>query len=427
MTTPSPSSGTIPGSSAPGAGIDRVEFEFDDPAFQADPYPTYALLREREPICQRKVEELELYWLTRYRDIVTLLRHPGFSAARTPSGMLEPGVPEKFRRLGHLLTQMMLMKDPPDHTRLRALVSRAFTPRVVQGLRPRVDAIVEGLLAAVQSRGDGRGHGRMEVLEDLATPLPVIVIAELLGVPTTDQSRFKQWSDDIAVVLDGSVRAAGLPQAAESAAQLADYLRDIVAKRRSDPQEDLISGLAAARDQSGTLSDDELIANCILLLLAGHETTTNLIGNGVLALLRHPDQMERLRRDPGLAASAVEETLRYDSPVQATSREPFEAVDLFGVRFAAGVEVNTFFGAGNRDPEHFVDPETFDIGRADNSHIAFGFGTHFCLGAPLARLEGEIALRKLVTHLPPLELLEKEPPRRAGLILRGLAALPVSF
>ena len=425
MATPGHSSAITSGprADASHATVDRVEFEFDDPAFQADPYPTYEALREREPICHRRVEEFELYWLTRYRDIVELLRHPGFSSQRTPSGMMEPGVPEKFRRLGHLIQQMMLMKDAPDHTRLRGLVNKAFTQRVVAGLRPRVEAIVDDLLTAVLERGDGR----MDVLEDLATPLPVIVIAELLGVPTQDRFRFKQWSDDIAVVLDGSVRAAGLPQAAESASELADYLRDVVAKRRSDPRDDLISGLAAARDESGALSDDELIANCILLLLAGHETTTNLIGNGVLALLRHPDQMKRLRDDPGLATGAVEETLRYDAPVQATSREPLLPVDLFGVRFEPGVEVNTFFGAGNRDPEQFPDPASFDIGRRDKSHLAFGFGAHFCIGAPLARLEGEIALRELVTRLPPLQMLCEEPPRRAGLILRGLVSLPVSL
>ena len=236
MATTHPNSAATqrPNSSVPGEPLARVEFEFDDPAFQADPYPTYALLREREPICRRMIDDQELYWLTRYDDVVAVLRHPGFSAARTPTGMLEPGVPEKFRRLGHLLTQMMLLKDAPDHTRLRGLVNKAFTPRVVQGMRPRIEAIVDELLAAVLSRGDGADGGldqtnQMDVLDDLATPLPVIVIAELLGVPTEDRRRFKEWSDDIAVVLDGSVRTAGLPQAAESAAQLADYLRDIVA------------------------------------------------------------------------------------------------------------------------------------------------------------------------------------------------------
>ena len=401
----------------------RVDFQFDDPAFQADPYPTYALLREREPICFRKTDDFEVCWLTRYRDVLELLRHPGFSAVRTPSDMMGPSVPEKFRRLGHLLTQMMLMKDAPDHTRLRGLVKKAFTPRVVSGLRPRVESIVAELLAAVRARGDGR----MDVLQDLATPLPVIVIAELLGVPTEDRWRFKKWSDEIAVVLDGSVRTAGLPQAAESAAELAAYLRDVVAKRRTSPQPDLISGLAAARDESGALTDEELIANCVLILLAGHETTTNLIGNGVLALLHHPEQMQRLRADPGLAASAVEETLRYDSPVQGTSRIPLEAIDLLGVHFAAGIEINTSLGSANRDPEQFSDPDHFDIGRGDKSHLAFGFGAHFCLGASLARLEGEIALRQLVSELPPLQLVTDDPPRRPGLLLRGLAALPVTL
>ncbi len=305
----------------------RVEFDPASPAFQADPYPTYALLREREPIYYLDFEDPPAWWLTRYEDVLAILRDPRLSAEREIGGLQDPGAPEKFRRLGQMLGHMMLLKDDPDHQRLRGLVNKAFTPRVVARLRPRVETIVDHLLGVVMSRG----QGSMDVIRDLATPVPVIVIAELLGVPTNDQGRFKKWGDDIAVVLDGSVRAAGLPDAAESAAELGDYLRHVVSARRREPQEDLISAMIGARDHEDALSDDELVSNCILLLLAGHETTTNLIGNGALALLKHPDQAKHLCENPGVAANAVEECLRYDTPVQVTSRMPSEDVEFRGL------------------------------------------------------------------------------------------------
>jgi cytochrome P450 len=247
-----------------------------------------------------------------------------------------------------------------------------------------------------------------------------------LGVPINDQGRFKTWSDDIAVVLDGSVRGSGLPAAADSAAELSEYLRAVVVQRRQEPREDLISRMIAARDHNDALSDDELVANCILLLLAGHETTTNLIGNGALALMRHPDQLERLRRDPTLAASAVEECLRYDAPVQLTSREPLEDLELFGVKFPKGIEIDVIIGSANRDERRFENADQLDIGR-DAHHVSFGHGAHFCLGAPLARLEGEIALGRLAKRLPELALDTDDLVWRPGLVLRGLQSLPVSF
>jgi hypothetical protein len=400
-----------------------VEFDYRDPAFQANPYPVYAELRERDPIAFREEDGFQSYWLTRHEHCLALLRDPRFSSARQIKGMMEPGVPEKFRRLGELLSHMMLNHDEPDHLRLRGLVNKAFTPRVVERLRTRVESITDGLLGAMMTRG----QRRMDVIRDLATPLPVMVIAELLGVPTSDQGKFKIWSDNIAVVLDGSVRSDGLPAAADSAAELAEYLRSIVEQRRRDPREDLISRMLAARERNDALSVDELVANCILILLAGHETTTNLIGNGALALLRHPDQMARLRRDPNLAASAVEECLRYDSPVQLTSREPLEDVELFGMKFSKGIEIDVILGSANRDEARFPDADRFDIGRVTSSHLSFGHGSHFCLGAPLARLEGEIALSRLVTRLPALKIEDDDPPWRPGLVLRGLQTLPVSF
>jgi cytochrome P450 len=402
---------------------DLADFDFRDRAFQANPYPTYAWLRENDPLMYRQDAEGECHWLTRHEHVVALLRDSRLSAAREIGGMMEPGVPEKFRRLGALLGHMMLNKDEPDHMRLRGLVNKAFTPRIVERLRARVESVVDDLLSAVLARGEGR----MDIIRDLATPLPVIVIAELLGVPAHDHARFKAWSDDIAVVLDGSVRGAGLPAAADSGAALSDYLRTVVVERRRKPCEDLISRMIAARDRDDALSDDELVANCILLLLAGHETTTNLIGNGTLALMRHPEQWERLRRQPELAPSAVEECLRYDAPVQLTSRQPLEDLELFGVKFSKGIEINLIIGSANRDETRFDKADRLDIGRDVSRHIAFGHGAHFCLGAPLARLEGEIAFGRLAKRFPGLALDAEELQWRPGLVLRGLQSLPVSF
>lgn len=432
---------SLPAASANGAGPDAGTREatvhtasttgppgttaFEDPAFQADPYPTYAWMREHEPIGVRELDggTALVYWVTRYADGVGVLRDPRFSSAREIGGLHGPGVPERFRRLGALLAHMMLLQDEPDHMRLRGLVNKAFTSRVVAGLRPRVETIVDHLIGATMARGTGR----MDVIRDLATPLPVMVIAELLGVPVNDQSRLKRWSDDIAVLLDGSVRMAGIPQAADSMGELGQYLRGVIADRRRDPRPDLISALLAAHDREDVLSEDELIANCVLLLLAGHETTTNLIGNGALALLRHPDQLARLRRDRGLAPSTVEECLRYDAPVQLTSRRAVEDLVLGGVPIGKEAEVDVFIGSTNRDGALFEEPDRFDVGRGATNHLAFGHGAHFCLGAPLARLEGEIALGRLAARLPRLELETEDPPRRPGLVLRGLSALPVRF
>jgi hypothetical protein len=401
--------------------IDLASFDPQDPAFQADPYPVYAVLRDQAPCYVGRVRSFPFHFVTRYEDVAAALRDPRLSAKKYPDDMLAEGVPDSFRRLGELLTHMMLLKDAPDHTRLRGLVNKAFTPRVVDGLRPRAAAIVEELLDVVQP------SGRMDVIRDLATPLPVIVIAELLGIPGADRERFKQWSDEIAVVMDGSIRTAGLPAAARSAGELAAYLGTQVAARRASPRDDLLSRLIAARDREDALSEEELIATCVLILLAGHETTTNLIGNGMLALGEQPEAQERLRRDPALARSAVEETLRFDSPVQLTSRVALERVEIAGVPIEPGVEVDLSFGAANRDPAQFPDPDRFDVERAPNRHLSFGLGAHFCLGAPLARLEAQVAFEAIAARIPGWKLERAGIRRRPGLVLRGLESLPIEF
>lgn len=397
-----------------------IEFDFEDPEFQADPYPIYAALREHEPVSHRVKDGFHNYWVTRHEDVVSVLRDERFTSFGIPSELEAEGIPETFRRLGQVLKHMMLRIDGKDHARLRGLVNKAFTPRMVARLEPRIEALSSALLDEVVSRGDGC----VDLIRDFATPLPVIVIAELLGVPGEEQPRFKRWSDEIAVVLDGSVRTAGLPRAAQSAWDLAEYLRRVVAQRRREPRDDLLSAMAAARDERGALSDDELISNAILLLLAGHETTTNLIGNGALALLRNPDQLALLRDEPGLAEGAVEEALRYDSPVQLTARVPAIPVAVRGVTIPPDAEATLLLGAANRDPAVFSDPDDFDIRREGGRHLSFGFGSHFCLGASLARLEGMVAFRQLASRFPRLELADPDPPRRAGLVLRGLASLP---
>jgi pimeloyl-[acyl-carrier protein] synthase len=318
----------------------------------------------------------------------------------------------------------MLDRDPPDHTRLRSLVSKAFTPRVVEALRPHIQKIVDSLLDRVA------GANAMDLIEDFAYPLPVIVICEMLGVPFEDHERFKQWGLDIARGLDSILLppdsdVARRSDAARSA--LTAYFRELIAERRASPRADLLSGLIAAEEVGDRLREDELLATCILLLVAGHETTVNLIGNGTLALLRHRDQLRRLREDPGLIASAVEELLRYDGPVQRTARVSGEDVAIAGRTIAKGELVMPFIGAADRDPAQFPDPDRLDIARTDNRHIAFGWGIHFCLGAPLARLEGQIALNTLVRRLPKLALATDKPEYRESLTLRGLSTLPVCF
>ena len=394
-----------------------LSFNPMDPEFIADPHPTYHRLRVEDPVHQHP---LGFWVLTRYDDVVASLRDPrlakeaigAFVAARL-------GVPPM-----PLNSMSMLDRDPPDHTRLRGLVNKAFTPRVVERLRPHVQEIVDGLLDGVADKG------HMDLIEDFAYPLPVIVICEMLGVPVKDQERFKAWGLDIARGLDSvllppesdvSMRARAARQA------LAEYFRELIAERRAQPQDDMLSGLVTAEEAGDTLSEEDLLSTCILLLIAGHETTVNLIGNGTLALLRNPDQLQRLREHPEIIGTAVEELLRFDGPVQRTARIPSEPVIFGGKTIPAGEMVMPFISAADRDPAQFSDPDRLDLGRTDNRHIAFGWGIHFCLGAPLARVEGQIAINTLVQRMPKLALASDKPDWRVSLTLRGLERLPVTF
>jgi cytochrome P450 len=313
----------------------------------------------------------------------------------------------------------LLMLDPPAHTRLRRLVNKAFTPRVVEGLRGRIQALVDELLDGVAAR---RG---MELIHDLAYPLPVTVIAELLGIPVDDRTRFKQWSDTLAVLLDPLQAADGLAPTERAFAEICSYMRPIFAERRRAPRDDLISALVTVEDQGQTLNEIELLSLTMLILGAGHETTTNLLANAVLALLRNPGERRRLQDDPTLIGSAVEEFLRYDSPVQTTDRVATVDCEVAGHPVRKGSVVALLLGAANRDPARFADPDRLDLGRPDNHHVSFGHGAHFCLGAALARVEAQIAIATLLRRFPDFDGDRAPKEWKRSVVLRGPTALRV--
>jgi pimeloyl-[acyl-carrier protein] synthase len=388
------------------------------PNLVENPYPTYAAILQREPYFD---ESARMWVLSRYSDVQPALRNPRFTQA---------GFADRIGRslgegpLTECLGRWLLFRDPPDHTRLRALLTRAFTPASVERLRHTIQVVVDDLLACA------RPAGEMDLIANFAYPLPVLVICALLGVPAADRPRFADWSAALAESLDALTTHA--PDVVErgnaGAARLTEYFRDLVRQRRSNPGDDLLSEMISARDGADRLTEDELIATCILLFFAGHETTVNLIGNGMLALLRHPRQFRRLVDEPSLIGNAVEELLRFDSPLQRTARTIEADVWLGARRARRGQRVMLLIGAANRDAGRFPDPDRLDISRADASHhVSFGNGMHYCLGAPLARLEAQIAIGALVRGLPELHLLGATPTWRHTFLLRGLSHLPVRF
>jgi cytochrome P450 len=393
-----------------------AELSFFDPEFLADPYPAFHRLRAEDPVHRHP---LGFYALTRYDDVAALLRD-----ARFGKGGYQALIEGRFGATpdGPRLALSMLFRDPPDHTRLRALVSRAFTPRVVETLRPHVQGIVDRLLERVA------GAGRMDVIEDLAYPLPVTVISELLGVPAGAADLVKTWSRDVARALDAIVLPVGqdvIEQGRRATGAMADYFRGLVEERRRRPGPDLLSGLVEAEEAGDRLTEEELLATCILLYVAGHETTVNLIGNGLLALLRHPAEWRRLREDPALLPGAIEELLRYDGPVQRVGRIAASDAEVGGVGIPAGSLVVGLLGAANRDPAQFAEPDRLDVTRGELRHLAFGTGIHYCLGAPLARLEAQVAIGTLLRRFPAPALDVERPVWRPSSTLRGLEALPV--
>ena len=389
---------------------------FFDPAFLEDPYPAFHRLRAEDPVHRHP---LGFYVLTRYDDITEFLRDPRFGKSgyqaifesRFGSGPNGPWLP-----------MSMLFRDPPDHTRLRALVSKAFTPRVVETLRGHIEAIVERLLDRMADLP------QVDVIEALAYPLPVTVISELMGVPARDNEMIKEWSRDVARALDAIALPVGpevIERGGRATEAIADYFRGLAEERRRRPGTDLLSGLVQAEEAGDRLSERELLATCLLLYVAGHETTVNLIGNGLLALLRHPDERRRLQADPALLPAAVEELLRYDGPVQRTGRMAAVDAEIKGVPIPTGTLVLGLTGAANRDPAQFAEPDRLDLGRDQPRHLAFGAGIHYCLGASLARLETQVAIGAMLRRFPALTLAAERLVWRPSTTLRGLDSLPV--
>ena len=389
------------------------------PEGRADPYPRYAALRERAPVHR---SAFGIWTLTDYDDCQLLLRHPGvgkdFSSAMSSLGLSDADreAQDRFRND----RSNMLVTDPPDHTRLRGLVTRAFTPRTVEKLRPTVVTLVDELL-------DTFDHGETEVMDALAFPLPVTVIGDMLGVPAEDRALLRPLVRSVTAILELAVSPEALAEAADADAQLGRYFADLVAERRAHPRDDLLTKLIEAEDKGDQLTEHELISTVILLFAAGFETTTHLIGNGLLALLRNPGELDRLRADRSLVRSGVEELLRYDSPVQIAARTTYEELRVGDAIIPAGNLVLAMLGAANRDPARFTDPDRLDVGRDEGAPMSFGGGIHFCLGAALARLEGQIVLDRLLDRFATMELVGGPPTVRDSLTLRGLTDLRVRF
>jgi cytochrome P450 len=390
-----------------------------DPEVLANPYPLYHQLRSEDPVHWDPF--LHAWVAIRYADVIYVFQR--FSANRTPT-------PEQLTALGlsaltplaQVMVLQMLFLDPPAHTRVRSLASKAFTARRVEVLRSHIQDITDSLLGAVQDKG------RMDVIADLAYPLPAMVTAEMLGVPTSDWKQLTGWSADFAQMLGNFQhnpdRASRVIRSLE---EMSAYFRAAIREQRKHPRDGLINALLTAEIDGDHLSEEEVVAITIVTMVGGQETTTNLIGNGILTLLRHPDQLEKLKEDLSLIPSAVEELLRYESPSQHTARLAPDDVMLGGKLIRKRQAIIAVMGAANRDPERFPDPDRLDICRQDNRHVAFAWAGHFCFGAPLARIEGQTAFATLLRRMPDIKLEPGPIIWRENLGLRGLTALPVSF
>ncbi|WP_283139256.1 cytochrome P450 [Rhizohabitans arisaemae] len=397
-----------------------MRFDPWSPEFVAHPYGVYAELREQSPVSY--YQPTDQWLVARYSDVNALLRDRRLGRSylhlatheqmgREP----EPGFQEPFWRV---IRAGMLDVEPPVHTRLRRLVSKAFTPRMVENLRPRVREIVKGLVGDFVAKGGG------DLISEVAEPLPVTVIAEMLGIPQADRHLLRPWSADICGMYEPNPSVQAQRTAVRACEEFGDYLRELAAARRDRPGDDLISALAAVVDEGDRLTGDELVGTCVLLLNAGHEATVNVTGNGWWSLFRNPAELARLRADHSLIPSAVEEMMRWDTPLQMFERWVLEDITVCGVDIPKGSEVALLFGSANRDPAVFTDPDAFDVGRADNPHISFGAGIHFCLGAPLARVELVESFGALLRAAPAMDLIE-EPRWNPGYVIRGLESLKV--
>jgi cytochrome P450 len=402
------------------------KYDLYSSVFRARAYETFARMREEDPVHRQTglVDETPTWFVTRYEDAVAVLLDDdrfrvGVRPVRTPEELEAARVPND--PVLQLVDNHMLNTDGDDHRRLRRLVTKAFTPRMVEALRPRIEEIADELLDAVQTRR------RMELVDDYAFPLPITVIAELLGIPAEDRARFRAWSN---AAVTPSRGPEGLERFLAEMRDFTAYLRGLLAERRTNPRDDLLSALLHAEEAGDALSEPELFSMLFLLIIAGHETTVGLIGNAVLALLLHPEHLAALREDPDRIPEAVEELLRYQGPVErAMTRWAAEDVELAGRLIRRGEAVIVVLGAADRDPARFADPDAIVFGREDNRHVAFGRGPHYCLGAPLARVEGEIAIRRLLARMPGLRLAipPDELSWRPVPVFRSLVSLPVAW
>lgn len=392
--------------------------------FLDNPYPVYKILREADPIHWN--DAWGVWLLTRYEDVITVLRDPDHYSSVGRFGVfldqLPADVQAEVAPLRRHYSGGLIQSDPPNHTRLRGLLRLAFTPKIIEGMRDHIQSVVNGLIDRVA------GSGRMDVVNDLAYPLPVMVVSTMLGAGAVDHDRLFRWTADIGgLQATGGARAENARRASESMVDIEEYFRGVIADHRANPRNDLVSHMIAAQDSGDQLTDDELISNCVTLLLAGHESTKYTITNGILTLLGHPEQMHALKENSSLLPTAIEEILRFESPIQRGWRLAAQDVEVRGRKIRKGQLVYYMFGAANRDPDQFPEPDRFDIERQSNRHLAFGFGIHFCIGAPLARIEAPIAIATMLRRLSHLEL--KEPTIQWGdsMHVRGPKRLEVGF
>ena len=386
-----------------------------EPRFVEDPYPYYRLLRHEAPLY--KPPSFQSLWATRYPDVRMILTDRRFQK-QPPFEYEAEKFPPEYSELERIPDSMLFL-DPPDHTRLRSLVARAFTPRTVDTMRTKIEEIAKELLDEASRKAE------VDLVSEFAFPLPASVIAELLGVPRSDRDRVRRWSYYVAASIDAVLAAREQENILKANLEMLHYFEDLISERRRDRRDDLLSQLISAEEDGDRLTAEEIIAMCSLLLVAGHETTTNLLGTGTYNLLKNPDQFAILREDPDRIPDAIEELLRYDSPVQRMGRFAGEDVEIAGRVVPKGTFVVGVIASANRDETVFEDPDRLDLGRPNVRHLAFGQGIHFCIGAGLARLEAEIGLRALTARLPALALADEPPTWRPHTLLRGLATLPV--
>jgi pimeloyl-[acyl-carrier protein] synthase len=395
----------------------KVNFNPFLPEFYLNPYLIYHQLQAEDPV---HLSSMGAWVITGYADVAKALRDPRLSSK--PSEISSYSQRQEGNSLvASFISDILFFRDPPDHTRLRRLIGKVFNTRIVEEMRPRIQQIVNELINRIEEKDD------LDIIADFAKPLPVTVISHILGIPPEDRYKLKQWSHWLGYIFDPMKASNVSQQLTQSIVEFREYLTQLIAKRRQKPEQDLITALIQARDEHDKLSEEELLVTCMLLFASGEETTVNLIGNGVISLLRHPDQLAKLRQNPSLIQSAVEEFLRYESPLQISGRTAIEDIEIGGKLIKKGPPVFLILGAANRDPAQFHNPDQLDITRTNNDHFAFGDGIHYCMGSALARTQGQIAISALVQKLPNLQLQTNNLEWRENVFLRGLKTLPVSF